>query len=102
MGIYQNSEDESMKQSCNICGKQVLTKKKLKQHQDAVHRNKGFKCTECDHWYKTRSSLSQNIGAVHDGVNFMGHGFYRTWIYSTWVMGRYLESKWISVNLNNS
>ena len=50
MGIYQNSEDESMKQSCNICGKQVLTKKKLKQHQDAVHRNKGFKCTECDHW----------------------------------------------------
>ena len=70
MGIYQNSEDESMKQSCNICGKQVLTKKKLKQHQDAVHRNKGFKCTECDHWYKTRSSLSQHIRAVHDGVKY--------------------------------
>ena len=40
MNIYQNTEDEFLKQSCNICGKQILTKEKLKQHQDEVHRNK--------------------------------------------------------------
>ena len=53
MNIYQNSEDESMKHSCNICGKQLLTIEKLKQHQDAVHKNNGFKCKECDHWVKS-------------------------------------------------
>ena len=68
MNIYQNSEDEHVKQSCNICGKQILTKKKLKQHQETVHRNKGFKCTECDRWVKSRNSLSQHIRAVHEGV----------------------------------
>ena len=42
MIIHQNSEDEYRKYNCSICGKQILTNKKLKQHQDAVHKNKGF------------------------------------------------------------
>ena len=48
MNIYRNTEDEFSKHSCNICGKQMLTKEKLKQHQDKVNKDKGLKCTECD------------------------------------------------------
>ena len=44
MNIFQNTEDKLLKHSCNIRGKQILTKKKLKQ----VHKNKGLKCKECD------------------------------------------------------
>ena len=66
MNIHQNSEDEYMKYNCSICGKQILTKKKLKQHQDAVHKNKEFKCAQCNHWLKSRCSLRQHIRAVHD------------------------------------
>ena len=61
MNIHQNSEDEHMKYNCSICGKQMLTKKKLKQHEDAVHKNKGFKCTECDHWVKSRNPFKTVI-----------------------------------------
>ena len=43
MNIFQNTEDKLLKHSCNIRGKQILTKKKLKQHQDEVHKNKGLK-----------------------------------------------------------
>ena len=67
MNIYQNTEDEVLKHSCNICGKQILTKEKLKQHQDEVHKNKGLLCTECDHREKSKSSLNQHIRVVHDG-----------------------------------
>ena len=70
MNINQNSEDDYMKHSCNICGKQILTKKKLKQHQDAVHKNEGIKCTECDHRLKSKSILNQHIRAVHEGVMY--------------------------------
>ena len=70
MNIYQNSEDEHVRQSCNICGKQILTKKQLKRHQDEVHKNKGFKCTECDHWFKLKWSLNQHIRIVHEGVKY--------------------------------
>ena len=42
MNVYQYSEDDFIKQGCNICGKQLLTKMKLKQHQDAVHKKKGL------------------------------------------------------------
>ena len=49
MNVHQNSKDQNTKHICNICGKQILTKEKLKQHQDAVHKSKEFKCTECDH-----------------------------------------------------
>ena len=70
MNIYQNSEDEFMKHGCNICGKQMLTKNKLKQHEDAAHKNKGFECTECDHWVKSRNSLSQHKRAVHEGLKY--------------------------------
>ena len=41
MNIYRNTDFEFLKHSCNICGKQILTKEKLKQHQDKVHKNKG-------------------------------------------------------------
>ena len=41
MKVYQNSEDDFIQQGCNICGKQLLSKEKLKQHQDAMHKNKG-------------------------------------------------------------
>ena len=37
MNFYQNTEDDFFKHSCNICGKQLLTKKNLKKHQD-VHK----------------------------------------------------------------
>ena len=56
--------------SCNICGKQILTEIKLKQHQDAAHKSKGFQCTKCDQRVKSKSSLSQLIGAFHEGVKY--------------------------------
>ena len=40
MNIYENIEDEFLMYNCNICGKQILTKEKLKRHQDEVHKNK--------------------------------------------------------------
>ena len=67
MNIHQNTEDEVLKHICNICGKQILTKEKLKRHQDEVHKNKGLKCTKCDHRVKSRSSLRQHIRAVREG-----------------------------------
>ena len=70
MEVYQNIEDQNVKPICNICGKQTLTKERLKQHQDAVHKSKGVKCTECDLWVKSWSSLSQHIRIVHDGVKY--------------------------------
>ena len=59
MNIYRNTEDKFLKHRCNICEKQILTKEKIKQHQDEVHKNKGLKCTECNHRVKSRSSLSR-------------------------------------------
>ena len=64
MNMYQ-----SIKHICNICGKQKLTEEKLKQHQDAVHKSKGFKCTECEHSLKSKCSLSRHKREVHEGVN---------------------------------
>ena len=60
MNIDRNREDEFLKHSCNICGKQMLTKEKLKQHQDEVHKNKGLKCTECDYSVKSKGHLAQH------------------------------------------
>ena len=71
MNIYRNTEDKFLKHRCNICEKQILTKEKIKQHQDEVHKNKGLKCTECNHRVKSRSSLSQHIEVVHEGVRFL-------------------------------
>ena len=31
MKTYQNTEEKFYKHNCNICGKQILTKKKFKQ-----------------------------------------------------------------------
>ena len=63
MNTYQHTEDLTIKHICNICGKQLLTKGKLKQHQDAVHKSKGYKCTECDHRVKSKSGLNVHIRA---------------------------------------
>ena len=73
MNIFQNTEDKLLKHSCKlrkIRGKQILTKKKLKQHQDEVHKNTGLKCKECDQRVKSRSSLNQHMQVVHEGVRF--------------------------------
>ena len=51
-------------------GNNFSQKKKLKQNQDAVHKSKWEKCTECDHRVKSSSSLSQHIRVVHDGVKY--------------------------------
>ena len=64
-----------MKQSCNISGKKILAIKNLKQHQDRVHKKKGFKCTKCDHRVKIRSSLSHLIRVIHDGVDYQCRQF---------------------------
>ena len=70
MNTYQNSEDDNMKHICNMCGKQTLSREKLKQHQAKVHKSKGFNCTEFDQTVKLNSSLSQHIRAVHEGVKY--------------------------------
>ena len=70
MNTYQNSEDENMKHICNICGKQTISRKKLKQHQDEVHKSEGFKCTECDQRVESKSYLSKHIRAIHERVKY--------------------------------
>ena len=70
MNICQNTEDAFMKHSCNICGKQIFTKKKLNQHQDEVHKDKGLKCIKGVHRVKSRRGLSQHIKIIHEGVKY--------------------------------
>ena len=70
MNIDQNSQDRFNKHICNVCGKQTLTEKRLKEHQYAVHESKEFKCTRCGKRLKSKSNLSQHIRAVHEGVKY--------------------------------
>ena len=70
MNFCQDKEDQNMKHICNICGKQTLTKEKLKQHQNAVHKSKWFKCAECGNRLKFKHNLNQHIRAVHEGVKY--------------------------------
>ena len=70
MEVYQNLEDKNIMHICNICGKQTPTEKKLKQHQDAVHKSKELKCAECNHMLKLKNDLGQHIRAVYEGVKY--------------------------------
>ena len=70
MNLDQNLEDDNMKHICNICGKQTLSREKLKQHQNEVHKSKGFKCTEFDQRVKSKKNLSQHIRPVHERVKY--------------------------------
>ena len=70
MNGYQNLEDQNIKHICSICGKQTRTKKKLKQHEDAVHKSKEFECTKCGQRLKSKESLDQHIRAVHEQVKY--------------------------------
>ena len=65
MNIYRNTEDKFLKHRCNICEKQILTKEKIKQHQDEVHKNKGLKCTECNHRVKSRWFISLELWGLN-------------------------------------
>ena len=50
MNLDQNLEDDNMKHICNICGKQTLSREKLKHHQAKVQKVKGLNTQNVIKW----------------------------------------------------
>ena len=54
--------------TCEICGKQFLSKEVLKKHMQALHKGLRFSCDQCNFSSATLFALKMHIKTIHEKV----------------------------------
>ena len=58
----------SLRDKCNICGKQITRAHDLCRHLKYVHMKKRYNCKKCDKVYQTNSNLKRHVKVEHLGL----------------------------------
>ena len=65
--FYENHRKKE-KFTCEVCGKHLSSKNKLKLHSANRHNGIKFKCSQCDQEFTLQANLTAHVAVYHDPI----------------------------------